>query len=389
MLNRLTGLLLGVCLASAAQTVSAIVSDGGYWVQTVRSSVSAAGVSRLSLSTLGPVSLRGADTQTLTYELTRRVKAPRASDAEAILRRIDAAIERDEGLLKLIVTGATSYLAVPMIRVEAPRSLVNTYLGTRTGTVEARNLDGHLLVQVSGGEIVADDIRGGIRAESRGGAIRLGVVAGPSRCITAAGGIHADHLGAESVLETAGGEIFVGRAAGTLRLSTSGGNIHVGHAVGDVHAHTSGGMIEVLEAGGVVVADTADGAIRIGAANGARLQTSSGSISVKRVSGPLRAATASGSILAELESAGLRNSFLNASDGDVTVFIPSNLAVTVKAQSVVHGGNGRVVSEFPEVAISAAARHGYGPVVGHGEINGGGPLLDLWAVGGAVYLRRR
>jgi hypothetical protein len=104
----------------------------------------------------------------------------------------------------------------------------------------------------------------------------------------------------------------------------------------------------------------------------------------------LRAATDVGSILAELmRGSGFQDSILSTGAGDITVYIPSNMALTVKAMNE-NGPGGRIVSEFSEVmvrrAAAAAARQA---VTAEGAINGGGPILRLTSTGGTIYLKRQ
>ena len=95
-----------------------------------------------------------------------------------------------------------------------------------------------------------------------------------------------------------------------------------------------------------------------------------------------------GSIVAELLSgARLQNSTLAAGMGDITVLIPSNLALTVQAVNE-SGGSGRINSDFPQVRPRAGGFPGAGPMVAEGALNGGGPMLRVNVTGGTIYLRR-
>jgi hypothetical protein len=94
-----------------------------------------------------------------------------------------------------------------------------------------------------------------------------------------------------------------------------------------------------------------------------------------------------GNILAELVAGTrLENASLVADAGDVTVLIPSNLALSVIARND-SGGSPRIVSDFAEIR---ARNIGFArpPLVAEGIINGGGPVLRINVVGGTIYLRR-
>ena len=94
-----------------------------------------------------------------------------------------------------------------------------------------------------------------------------------------------------------------------------------------------------------------------------------------------------GSILAELLSgAHLENSSLIAGSGDITVLIPSNLALSVMARNE-SGASPRILSDFSEVRAKTPGS-GRMPVVYEGAINGGGPLLTLNTAAGIIYVRK-
>ena len=95
--------------------------------------------------------------------------------------------------------------------------------------------------------------------------------------------------------------------------------------------------------------------------------SAAGAIRVRGLGGPLRAQTALGSILAEL-TPGIRldDSSLNSGGGDITVFIPSNVAVSVQALSDSKNRAPRIVSDFPEIRVRAPRAVRSGPVTALG-----------------------
>ena len=88
----------------------------------------------------------------------------------------------------------------------------------------------------------------------------------------------------------------------------------------------------------------------------------------------------------ELAGNHLLNSVLRTAVGDVTVFIPSNVAVTVRAQNESGNRATRIVSDFPEIRLQPAVM---GIAVAEGALNGGGPILNVSTSNGAIYLRRQ
>jgi hypothetical protein len=113
-----------------------------------------------------------------------------------------------------------------------------------------------------------------------------------------------------------------------------------------------------------------------------------GAVKPAGLSGQMQVTTVVGSILAELQPGRwpLLNSLLSAARGDITVWIPAGLALTVAA--VAGSPRSRIVSEFAEIPVSQMA-NGELRCVARGSLHGGGPVLRLAAGDGVVYLRRR
>ena len=144
-------------------------------------------------------------------------------------------------------------------------------------------------------------------------------------------------------------------------LATEGGNIQVDRAGSTVDAHTGEGVIEISQAGG-----NGDGryARRVDPGGlGARREVRIGGgdhPGEDAWSGPLKVQTAMGSILAELlAGARIEDASLMAGSGDITVLIPSNLALSVVARNDT-GGNPRIVSDFSEMRAKAFRRFSRG-----------------------------
>jgi hypothetical protein len=109
---------------------------------------------------------------------------------------------------------------------------------------------------------------------------------------------------------------------------------------------------------------------------------------LRNVAGAVHASANSGNILAQLvANHPFADSLLSTNAGDITVFIPSNLALTIQATNET-GGPGRIVSDFAQVRMPAGVQPGVGPVVAEGALNGGGPVLRVNVIGGTIYLRR-
>lgn len=257
----------------------------------------------------------------------------------------------------------------PRAEIVVPRAVPFLAVRTVEGPVSVSSLTGEVDIESIAGSITLNDLQGSVSARTGGGEIRLGRLTGPVATFTGGGGITAERLEGESTLETTGGEVNIADALNDLRVISGGGNVTVRSARVLV-AETRGGCVEVGRATGRVSARTMGGAIRLGP-----------------VSGAVDAATVVGSILAELADANDRSA-LDARSGDITVVLPSNIAVTVQAQNEGPGRGSRVFSDFPEIELFRGRWFPARAMVARGAINGGGPLLQLSA-GGVIRLERK
>ncbi len=361
--------------------------DGAYWVRTIHGVAGVAQSPRLRVSTRGHVVLRGSSGDRITYQLTERVRAVSEVEARSILGGVRAIASQLPGLTTLMAALNADENAITELEINVPRWVAATILETQLGDIEAYGLQGNLQADTTAGLIHCDGIGGGVVARTGGGELHLGKIGGPVRCLSRAGSIFVDNVAGEANCQTGGGEIVVREAGGPLVLSTEGGNIQVDRAASSVEAHSAGGIIEVIQAGGAVFADTQGGSIQVGSARGVRCESAAGAIRVKTSSSPLHLSTVMGSILAELiAGTHLDDASLVAGAGDVTVLIPSNLALSVVARND-SGGNPRIVSDFAAVR-SRNIGFTAPPLVAEGAINGGGPVLRINVEGGTIYLRR-
>ncbi len=381
----LAPLLVATQLAAGTE---AIVAEGGLWKQVSAFRSSGEAITRLQITARGRVRVRGErGMNRVSGMLTKRVKAPSAAAAKPRLEPIQVTLQNQGGLLMVEVSGPDSDALDLTLELTVPRHLKQTSIQTRWGGVDATDLDGAIFVESGGGTVRLDAIGQDAVARTAGGEMRLGRIGGAVNCATGGGTIRADMIGGNAEFSTGGGEIWVREARGTLRATTAGGSIHVESAAGEVVANSGGGVIEVAKAGGAVVATTIGGSIELGGGKDVQCETSAGTIRLRGAEGALRASTASGMILAEIPlGAVLSYSVLAASRGDIIVYLPSDLAVTVRARTeAAEGVWGRIISEFDEVQGHRDRRRF---VRAEGRLNGGGPVLELAVTGGNIHLRR-
>jgi DUF4097 and DUF4098 domain-containing protein YvlB len=386
----LCALLAVVIGAMLAQDVT-ITRDGGDWIRTESGVTVTPQTGVLRIVTRGHLIVRGSNVEQVSYRLTERVRARSSDDAHRLFGSSFFDSKVMNGGTLVAITPMARRAVVTQLEIAIPRRINNVTLEVQPGDIEAYDLDCNLRAETGAGQIRCDRIRGSFDGKTGGGEIHLGRISGAIRCVNGAGSIIIDSAGGAADCQTAGGEIQVREAAGPLVLSTEGGNIQVDRAGSSVEAHTAEGVIEIAQSNGMVFADTHGGSIQVGSARGVRCQSGAGPVRVKTSSGPLQVQTALGSILAELfAGAHLEDSSLVAGSGDITVLIPSNVALSVLARND-SGANPRIVSDFSELrarSIGPARPAMAYPVVYQGSINGGGPLLTLNTAGGIIYVKK-
>lgn len=288
------------------------------------------------------------------------------------------------------VVSATRRTHDPMpgeLRITLPAALAQAFIASDQGSLSVRGLKSMVEAVTLAGNIEIRDIHGPVSARTGGGEMTFAAITGALRSLSGGGTIRVESVQGSSALQTAGGDIFVVRAGGPLQASTSG-NIQVKEAGATVSVHTSGGLIEIGRARGTVTAENGGGSIVIGSAPGVHAESAGGGIRLKSVSGPVRATTTSGPVEAGFtRNATIATSFLSSGAGDVTVRLPSNMAVTVKALNESSGWRGAIASEFSEIQSRQPAS-GFGAAFAQGDLNGGGPLLMLSVSRGSIYVKR-
>jgi hypothetical protein len=208
---------------------------------------------------------------------------------------------------------------------------------------------------------------------------------------TSGGSIRVSDINGDAVLETSGGHIVTGQIEGTVRAETAGGDVVVAGATGQVTATTAGGQIQIGPVSGSVRAETAGGSIRLQGARGKVVaDTAGGSIDLLQLAGAVKASTTAGRILAEWVAAnapGLGSSELESSMGDVYVYLPVDVHVTIDA-AIDEAAGHQIVTDFP--LNIQGDRENFAPerIRGEGPLNGGGEVLRIRTVSGNIVIHK-
>ena len=374
----LAGLLLLLPAGVVAQT--RLSREGGRWVRTVTGSAPAA--ARLRVNSQGPVHVEGGTANEFTYTVKLSVRARNEAEAQRIFDRMPVRATAAGDWLVITAGGGP---VTANLTVRTPR-LGAAVVSTAEGAVEVNGIDGTLTADSGGGELKCDRIRGDCRLTTAGGDILVGDVGGTLGAATGGGRIVVKSVRGDAVLETAGGDIQITEAGSTVRADTAGGAVRVNGAGGSVRASTGGGPIVIGKAGGVVITRNMAGPVQVGAAPGVSSESGTGTIRVSNIAGPMRVSTSVGSIIASLLGGNsLSDSFLATGNGDITVLIPSNLGVTIRAENDLADSLKRIVCDFPDIPVRMQGTQ----VIAEGAVNGGGPILRIAGTGGTIFIKRQ
>jgi DUF4097 and DUF4098 domain-containing protein YvlB len=371
-------ILLLLPLAAVPQQTG-IVREGDRFVRVFHGDVPAG--RRLRINAHGPVSVQAGAAKGISYTVRLSVLARTEAEARSVMQHYAVRVSPQGEWVVLTAPGGP---VVSTVTVKAPR-LDHLVVSTSDGAVEASGVEGPLEVDTGAGELTADRIGGDCKLVTGGGDIRVGTVGGGLRCSSGAGRIQVGTVRGAAVLETVGGDIIANDVGGTVRAETGAGGIHIVKAGGAVSAATVGGQIVVDSASGVVTARNMAGPVKVGAAWGVQCESGSGGINVSNIAGGMRVSTSLGNIMASLLAGKLADSYLATGNGDITVYIPSNVGVNVRAQNDLADSTRRIAVEFPGVRVRRQGRL----IVAEGPVNGGGPLLELSATVGTIFIRKQ
>ncbi len=395
--------LLWAGLAASADTLfpggdpagseSRVYKDGSTWVQEITGSLPAPREIKV-VTEAGSVKVHGAAQSNLTYILRKRVRAGSEEDARKLFSnfRIQALPQGDVALFRgQFDTSHGRRQASVDFDITTPRATAAINASTGGGGVAVNGIAGTVAVETGGGSIQLDEIGGPATASSGGGSIELGNMGGDVAVETGGGSIRVKSAGGRVAATSGGGSIEVISARRAVSAQTGGGSIRVQKCGAEVKVESGGGSLEVGEAGGEVIAETGGGSIRVWSAQGrVRAGSGGGSIHLTGLTHGVQVETGAGGIIAEFAGgASLTDSMLETSSGDVTVYLPANVGVTIRG-AIESGSKNSVRSDFTELRVVSDSDQQWGPheVLVEGKLNGGGPVLKLRTTTGNIVLLR-
>ena len=394
--------LLAAGLAASADTLapggdpagseSKVYQDGRTWVQEITGTLPAPRSIKVATEA-GSVKVHGAAQPNLTYVLKKRVRAGSEEEARKLFSnfRIQA---WSQGEVASFRGEFDSYRGRRQASVDfditTPRNTAAVSASTGGGSIGVNDISGTVAVETGGGSVSLDGIGGAATASSGGGSIELGTMGGDVAVETGGGSIRIKSAGGSVAATSGGGSIEVVSAVRAVSAETGGGSIRVQKCGAEVKVGSGGGSLEIGDTGGAVIAQTGGGSIRVWNAKGkVSAESGGGSIHLAGLTHGVQVETGAGGITAEFAGgASLTDSMLETSSGDVTVYLPANVGVTIRGD-IEAGSKNSVRSDFGELrVVSDSDQWGPHEVLVEGKINGGGPVLKIRTTTGNIVLLR-
>lgn len=383
--------LMAVALPLLAQQ-SRIYRDGSTWVEEITGSMPAA--RNLHVNTeAGTVKVQGGVPGQINYTIRKRAYTSSEQNARRQFEafKVNTGKRADTAWLEGDWEGGGAHKFAAEFSLQVPHDLELVKLETSGGGLSVTGISGRVEAQSGGGGIKLDDIGGAINAETGGDSITVGTVGGDLTLETGGGNISIGNAKGKVIARTGGGNVLIASGLQNVVVETGGGNIDVKKCSGEVKASTGGGSIDMGELSGPAKIETGGGSIRVAGVKGfVRVESGGGTIELHNLTGGARAETGAGGITAEFVGGSpFQDSSLQTGAGDVTVYLPSNLPVTVYAAVELANGHKIYASDFPGLKVSSEGGE-WGPqrVTAEGTLNGGGHTLKVRTNSGNIYFRR-
>jgi DUF4097 and DUF4098 domain-containing protein YvlB len=183
-------------------------------------------------------------------------------------------------------------------------------------------------------------------------------------------------------INSSNGQIRVEDIQGNAHLETSNGGIRLRQFEGRLDARTSNGPVEADSIGGDAVVHTSNGGIRLERVAGSvEAGTSNGGVHV-RMSKPkpndrLVFESSNGSIDLELESLDNNEVRVSTSNSSITLRMPASMKARLRAST----SNSSITSDFDITTHGTLRKNQL-----EGDLNGGGPLIDLRTSNGSIKI---
>ena len=324
------------------------------------------------------------------YSINYEVRVPEKFNVKAATTGGDILLRQVEG--EIVVNTAGGDITAEAISGKLTGN-------TAGGDIIGRNLSGKVSLSTAGGDVTLSDGRvGPFTLKTSGGDIKIQAIRGSVDGSTSGGDMEAHDVTGDVKLRTSGGEITMVDVRGTSHdVSTSGGDIDVRDVSGNVQAKTSGGNLSVNRVKGDFYGNTSGGDINVNEVSGdVDVLTSGGVLDLNAITGRLIGKSSGGDVRARVTKGGKLNGPINlkTSGGGIELLLPPDLQARIEARIRVTDffSDYDVHSDF-NLKISEGEVEGKKgrrafEVTAFGDLNGGGPLIELETVNGDISIEK-
>ena len=346
------GLTLAVALPLLAEHVR-VYQDGNAWVEETTGTLPVGRDLRVNTD-LGSIDVRGR-AQGIMYVIRKRTVAPSKEEAQRDFQKMkfSAVNTGDQAVVegRLLERGFTRLSTD--ISLQVPYNLRKVWLSTGGGAMKLSSLAAAVTGKTGAGAVKLDDMAGPVNITTGGGEVVGGSLGSEAIIKNGGGGVHIDNITGTAKINNGGGAVYVG-SANTLLIENSAGNIDVRRCFGNLQATTGGGNVDIGPVAGSVRVDAGAGSVRLAGAGGeVQVTTGGGSVELFKVAKGAKVDTPVGAITVQFTAVpgAFTDSLLHTGSGDVLVFLPDELPLTVHASSDMATGYG-IHSEVPGIRIS-------------------------------------
>jgi len=377
--------------AQANPQGTSVHREGDRWVHQITGSLGPAKNLRVKVDA-GSVRIEGSSQPEITYQVHTRAYSASEDKARRQLGdyKVNSYMRGDTAWIVGEWEGGNVRRFSGEFHITVPHDLESVKVESEGGAVSAEGITGSVDAETGGGKIHMDGIGGSVNAQTGGDNIEIGSVGGDLSLETGGGRVYVGSVKGKLNASTGGGDIVLVSGQQGAVLEAGGGNIQVKQCGGRLKVSTGGGNIEIGDVGGPVEIETGGGSIHLGSAKGpVRAETGAGRIDLGTVSSA-QVESGAGGIIARFAPGGgePRDSSLETSAGDITVFLAPNLPITVRAAIELANGH-TIQSDFPEIHVTTEGGE-WGPktVTAEGSLAGGGPMLKIRTATGDINIRR-
>jgi hypothetical protein len=383
--------LAGIAMAQETK----VYREDNAWVEEVSGSLPAQRNLKL-VTNLGSVHIEGGSGKSISYIIKKRVSSSSEREARRQFELLHVSASTQGDTVVLYGQGPKSYgrrqSCSADFEIQAPQSLELVNAHTGGGALSVHSINGRVEADTGGGNIALDGIGGAITASSGGGGVDVGAAGADVNIETGGGNIDLHTANGTVFAHTGGGNIRMDSGKQGVTLDSGGGSISVSACGGDLKVTTGGGSIKAGKVGGQAILSTGGGSIKLVSAQGpVRAHTGGGSVELYSLLRGARVDTGGGGITAEFVGKGdsFTDSHLDTAAGDIRVYLPDNLAVTIRAAIDMAAGQ-KIHSDFSALQISSEGPD-FGPkeTFCEGNLNGGGKMLQIHTSTGNIMLLKR